>query len=67
MILNLASATLGNNIYTKKKFLTNIYLFRVNNRNTRKRSKICLNLIMKTPELWSYFTPFFGVSTADFD
>ena len=51
--LNRASAhiqTLGNNIYTKKKFLTNIYLFIVYNRNTRKRSEICSKLIIKTPE-----------------
>ena len=28
----------------------NIYLFNVNNRNTRKRFKICLKLTIKTPE-----------------
>ena len=28
----------------------NIYLFKGNNRNTRKSSKICSKLTMKTPE-----------------
>ena len=28
----------------------NIYLFKVNNRNTRTRCEICPNLITKTPE-----------------
>ena len=28
----------------------NIYLFKVNNRNTRKRCELCSKLIMKTPE-----------------
>ena len=28
----------------------NIYLFKVNNRNTRKRREICSKLIIKTPE-----------------
>ena len=79
MMLNKASAhlwTLGNNIYTKKKFLTNIYLFIVNNRN---KSEICSKSIITTPERWTYFTsfssvstetyftPFSSVSTADFD
>ena len=29
----------------------NIYLFKVNNRNTRKGSEICSKLTLKTPEL----------------
>ena len=29
---------------------TNIYLHKVNNRNTRKRYEICSKLIIKTPE-----------------
>ena len=29
---------------------TNIYLFKVNNRNTRKRCEICSKLTIKTPE-----------------
>ena len=28
----------------------NIYLFKVNNRNTRKRFEICSKLALKTPE-----------------
>ena len=28
----------------------NIYLFKINNRNARKRCKICSKLIIKTPE-----------------
>ena len=79
-MLNKTSAhllTLGNNIYTRKKFLTNIYLFIVNNRNTR--SEICPKLMIKALRLYTYFTrfssvsagtyftPFSSVSTADFD
>ena len=48
--LNKASAhllTLGNNLYTKKTFLTNIPLFIVNKKNGRKRSEIWSQLIMK--------------------
>ena len=30
--------------------LANIYLFKVNNRNTRKRYEICSNLTKKTPQ-----------------
>ena len=48
-ILNEASSylyTLGNDIYTGKNSSTNIYLFRVNNSNTRKRREICLKLII---------------------
>ena len=33
-----------------KTFPANIYLFNVNNRNTRKRSEICSKLTKKTPE-----------------
>ena len=49
MMLNKASSylyTLGNDIYTGKYSSTNIYLFRVNNSNTRKRREICLKLII---------------------
>ena len=63
MMLNIASAhllTLGHNIYTKKTFLANIYLFIVNNRN---RSEICSKSIKKTAELGTYFTSFSSVST----
>ena len=35
---------------TLKLIPTNIFLFKVNNRNTRKRLEICSKLILKTPE-----------------
>ena len=36
----------------KKSFISaNIQLFKVNNRNTRKRCEICSKLTIKTPEL----------------
>ena len=31
-------------------FLANIYFFKLNNRNTRKRCEICSKLTIKTPE-----------------
>ena len=61
---------------------TIIYLFKVNNRNTRKRFEICLKLTIKTPErrqwlrsvvfyceLWTYniFHTFSRVSIVDFE
>ena len=44
----------------------NIYLFKVNNRNTGKRCEICSKLTIKTP-LLSYFPPFSSVSIVDFE
>ena len=56
----------------------NIYLFKFNNRNTRKRCGICSELIIKTPEhvndvvlvflllTLTYFIPFSSVSTIEF-
>ena len=35
-------------------FPANINLFKVNNRNTRKRCEICLKLTIKTPERCDY-------------
>ena len=81
-ILNEASSylyTLGNDIYTGKNSSTNIYLFRVNNSNTRKRREICSKLAIMSLqrrstvfivnfEYISYlFTPFSSVSTVDFE
>ena len=74
MMLNKTSAhfyTLGNNIYTKKNPPTNIYLFIVSNRNTKKRCEICSKLTIKTPERCSTvfivnFTPFLSVSIVEF-
>ena len=34
----------------EKSFPANSYLFKINNRNTRKRCKICGKLTVKTPE-----------------
>ena len=34
----------------QKSFPVNIYLLKANNRNTRKRRKICSKLTIKTPE-----------------
>ena len=81
-ILNEASSylyTLGNDIYTGKNSSTNIYLFRVNNSNTRKRREICSKLAIMSLqrrstvfivnfEYISYlFTPFSSVFTVGFD
>ena len=35
---------------SSKVFSANFYLFKVNNRNTRKRCEICSKLTIKTPE-----------------
>ena len=71
--------TLGNDIYTGKNSLTNIYLFRVNNSNLRKRRQMCSKLaiimslqrrstILVNFEYISYlFTPFSSVSTVGFE
>ena len=55
------------------------YMFKVNNRNTTTRCKICSNLTMQTPEwrqwcrscvyiccLWTYFAPCSSVSIVNF-
>ena len=82
IILNEASSylyTLGNDIYTGKNSSTNIYLFRVNNINTRKSREICSKLAIMSLqrgstvfivnfEYISYlFTPFSSVFTVGFD
>ena len=61
---------------SKSCFPANIYLFKVNNRNTTKRFEICSKLTTKTTSwrhwplfdclLWTYFTTFSGASTVDF-
>ena len=78
MMLKKASTnlyTLGNNIYTRKNSLTNIYLYKVNNSNTRKWCEIYSELTIKTQERRStvfivnfktYFTTFSSVSIVDF-
>ena len=49
----------------------NIYLWKANNRNTRKRWEICSKWTIKTPErrhyFWAYFIPFSGVSIVEFE
>ena len=51
---------------SESKLAANIYLFKVNNRDTRKRCEICSKLTIKTPErrhwLWIYFIPFSTVA-----
>ena len=36
--------------FFKVKYLAGTYMFKVNNRNTKTRCKICLKLTIKTPE-----------------
>ena len=82
MMLNKVSAylyTLGSDIYTGKNSSTNVYLFTVNNSNTRKRCEICSKLTIKSPQRCStvfivkfehvsyLFTPFFTVSPVGFE
>ena len=52
-MLNKASAhlyALGKNIYARKNSPTSIYLFIMNNSNTKKRCEICSKITIKTPE-----------------
>ena len=60
------------------EFTANIYLFKVNNRNTKKRCKICSKLTIKTPEQGQWrcsgvsivnlnFTPFSSVCIVDLE
>ena len=82
MMLNKASAylyILGNDIYTGRNSSKNIYLFIVNNCNTRKGCEICSKLTIKSPERRStvfivnfehisyLFTPFSSVSSVGFE
>ena len=82
MMLNKASAYLcifGNDIYRGKNSSTNIYLFIVNNSNTRKRCETCSKLTIKSPQRRStvfivnfehisyLFAPFSSVSTVGFE
>ena len=49
-IYNLLIEMRNLNEMSRKAYLSNIYLFKVNNENTRKRCEICSKLIIKTPE-----------------
>ena len=42
-------ATFPHRVTEKSLIATNIYLFEVNNRDSRQRSKICSKLTKKTP------------------
>ena len=44
-----------------------IYLFKVNNRNIRKRCEICSKLTIEAPEQHQYFTPYSSVSIFNFE
>ena len=81
MMVNKAPAylyILGNHIYIGENFSKNIYLFIVNNSNTRKGCEICSKLTIKSPQRRStvfinfehisyLFTPFSSVSTVGFE
>ena len=82
MLLNKASSylyALCNDIYTGKKSATNIYLFRVNNSNTRKMREICSKFgimslqrhstvfIVNFEYISNLFIPFSSVSTVGFE
>ena len=47
------------------KYPVNIYLFKINNRNTRKRCQKCLKLTIKTPERRHWYH--FGVFIVNFE
>ena len=49
-------------IDVSQNYPDNIYLFKVNNRDTRKRCGICSELTIKT-----YFTPFASISVVEFE
>ena len=58
--------TLYNSVENDYGILVNMYLLKVNNRNTRKRCKICSKLTTKTPEkrhrhTFTYFALFASV------
>ena len=58
--------TLGNDIYIEKNSSANIYVFIVNNSNTRKMCEICSRLTIKSLERCSTvfidFIPFYTSS-----
>ena len=63
----------------KRRIPVGIYMFKVDNRNTRTRCEICWKLTIKTPERWlasfwclycsllTYFTPCSSVSIVNFE
>ena len=78
--MNVYRIALFNQNRKTRTYPANINLFKVNNKNSRKRYEICSKLTIKTPErrqwrrsgvyivkLWTYFTPFFSVSIVNFE
>ena len=72
---NISGLCIPHNIYP-----VNMYLFKVNNSNTRKRCDTYLKITIKARErchrslsgiffcwLWNYYTPFFNASVVDFE
>ena len=49
-LLGTATYQLEYNIKLKANFPANIYLFKINNRNTRKRCEICSKITIKAPD-----------------
>ena len=64
-MLDIASGhllSLGNNIYTRKSFPTDIDLFKLNIRNTKKKCEICSKLTTKHEKDFAlYFLLTFGI------
>ena len=58
MQLKSLEESLGINLFSVKvsDFPANIYLFKVNNRNNRKRCEACSKLTIKTPESYVSFS-----------
>ena len=56
-------------LFLVKHYPANIFLFEVNNRNTRERCEVCSKLTIKTQERrqWTYFTPFSNVSIVELE
>ena len=57
-------------LHHQRHYRASIYLFKVNNRNTRKRCKICSKLTIKTPEKRRsgvFNAKFCSVSIVDFE
>ena len=78
MMLDISSGhllTLGNNIYTRKSLPTDIDLFKLNIRNTKKKCEICSKLTIKHEKdfalyfllTFGIFYTFFFVSAVDFE
>ena len=66
---------LFNQLIWKRSYPTDIYLLKVNDRNTRKRCEICSKLTIKAPDtiwflycsLWTHFTTCSSVFIVNFE